>query len=313
MPEFEPRAQTEPHLPDQCFVAAAGNWAMSSRLMSLFFWSAISDTVTSDSEYFGSDTTVPICRGKSAGTIPSAEQSNQLISIPGMFSITWTAVPLRLPSNSMGSLTARQSRLPPTPRIVGGMEAKPHSWPHQVSLSIDETFSCGGSLISNEWVLTAAHCVYGARYVEVVMGAHNIRKEEATQVTMTSTNFIIHEKWNIFSVQNDIAVIKLPSPVTFNAATTISTVLRQVTVYVMSNADCQETFGTITNDVVCTKSTGGRGTCLGDSGGPINVRRTIHGITSYVSSNNCETGDPNRYVRVYHYLDWIQSKTGVSP
>lgn len=46
-------------------------------------------------------------------------------------------------------------------RIVGGVEATPHSWPHQVALFIDNMYFCGGSLISSEWVLTAAHCMDG--------------------------------------------------------------------------------------------------------------------------------------------------------
>ncbi|XP_069971033.1 chymotrypsin BI-like [Penaeus vannamei] len=51
--------------------------------------------------------------------------------------------------------------LPGVPRIVGGTEAAPHSWPHQVALFIDNSQFCGGSLISSEWVLTAAHCMDG--------------------------------------------------------------------------------------------------------------------------------------------------------
>lgn len=48
-----------------------------------------------------------------------------------------------------------------TARIVGGVETTPHAWPHQVALFIDDMYFCGGSLISNEWVLTAAHCMDG--------------------------------------------------------------------------------------------------------------------------------------------------------
>lgn len=52
-------------------------------------------------------------------------------------------------------------------RIVGGTEATPHSWPHQVALFIDDKFFCGGSLISKEWVLTAAHCMDGLVFFSV--------------------------------------------------------------------------------------------------------------------------------------------------
>lgn len=48
------------------------------------------------------------------------------------------------------------------------------------------------------------------------MGAHNIRENEASQVTMTSTDYYVHENWNSFTLENDITAIRLPSPVTFN-------------------------------------------------------------------------------------------------
>merc|ERR1719429_954364 len=80
--------------------------------------------------------------------------------------------------------------------IVGGNEATPHSHPHQVALFIDDMYFCGGSLISNEYVLTASHCMDGAFFVEVVMGAHNVRQNEASQVRMTSYDFETHSGWN---------------------------------------------------------------------------------------------------------------------
>merc|ERR1711981_662629 len=61
-------------------------------------------------------------------------------------------------------------------RIVGGNEATPHSHPHQVALFIDDMYFCGGSLISADYVLTAAHCMDGAFYVKVVLGAHNVQQ-----------------------------------------------------------------------------------------------------------------------------------------
>ncbi|MGU0781529.1 trypsin-like serine protease, partial [Pseudomonas aeruginosa] len=65
-------------------------------------------------------------------------------------------------------------------------------------------------------MLTAAHCTDGARSIEVVMGAHNIRLEESSQVSVRTTDYFVHEEWNPSTLSNDVSVIRLPSPVTFN-------------------------------------------------------------------------------------------------
>lgn len=65
-------------------------------------------------------------------------------------------------------------------------------------------------------MLTAAHCVDDARRVVVTLGAHAINQNETTQQIFISKNFIIHPKWDSNLVQNDVALIKLPSPVTLN-------------------------------------------------------------------------------------------------
>ena len=46
-------------------------------------------------------------------------------------------------------------------RIVNGQEARPHSWPWQVSLQVEGWHFCGGTLINEQWVVSAAHCEGG--------------------------------------------------------------------------------------------------------------------------------------------------------
>jgi len=48
----------------------------------------------------------------------------------------------------------------PTSRVIGGVDATPGYWPWQVGLYFSGQFFCGGSLISPEWVVTAAHCIF---------------------------------------------------------------------------------------------------------------------------------------------------------
>merc|ERR1712226_1673629 len=55
-------------------------------------------------------------------------------------------------------------------RIVGGVEATEHAWPWQVALFIDDAWFCGGSIISENYVLTAAHCADGASYFDIMAG-----------------------------------------------------------------------------------------------------------------------------------------------
>lgn len=49
-------------------------------------------------------------------------------------------------------------------KIVGGQQAVPGDWGWQIALIRNGAFICGGSLINNQWILTAAHCVYGYIY-----------------------------------------------------------------------------------------------------------------------------------------------------
>ena len=64
-------------------------------------------------------------------------------------------------------------------RITGGSESPPHKYPWMASLFMKQganTYFCGGTLLTNEWILTAGHCVDGFDGIDVFLGAHNVRE-----------------------------------------------------------------------------------------------------------------------------------------
>jgi len=101
----------------------------------------------------------------------------------------------------------------------------------------------------------------------------------------------------------------------------ISPTMRYVEVPVMSNAVCDNIFGSVGEGVVCVDTAGGQGSCNGDSGGPGMTKTgavkgpgqvwSQAGIVSFGSSAGCEVGYPAGFTRVEYYLDWITSETGL--
>eukprot|EP00094_Tigriopus_californicus_P011002 TCALIF_10613-PA protein Name:"Similar to Chymotrypsin BII (Litopenaeus vannamei)" AED:0.09 eAED:0.09 QI:101/0.33/0.25/1/0.66/0.5/4/0/235 len=95
--------------------------------------------------------------------------------------------------------------------MVLGTEAKPHSWPYIVSLNVDDNHICAGSILNEEWILTAAHCLDGAVSVEVTAGAHNQADfTESTQVRITSTDLTVNRDYDDVNIISDTGLIRLP-------------------------------------------------------------------------------------------------------
>uniref|UniRef100_A0A8C9WHP8 pancreatic elastase II n=1 Tax=Scleropages formosus TaxID=113540 RepID=A0A8C9WHP8_SCLFO len=101
-------------------------------------------------------------------------------------------------------------------RVVGGVDARPHSWPWQISLQYRGStgayyHTCGGTLISSQWVLTAAHCISSSRNTyRVYLGKQNLGvANEPSSIALSPAKIIVHENWDADRIRNDIALIKL--------------------------------------------------------------------------------------------------------
>ena len=108
-------------------------------------------------------------------------------------------------------------------RIVGGVIVQPNSHPYQVGLlqrvNILITTLCGGSLLTTRSVLTAAHCPENTQSTQAILGAHVLNANEPNQQrqTIQATGYRFHPQYNTQTLENDIAILILPSAATLNA------------------------------------------------------------------------------------------------
>jgi secreted trypsin-like serine protease len=227
-------------------------------------------------------------------------------------------------------------------KIVGGTVAKAGDWTWQISMKYFGSHSCGGSLIDNQWVLTAAHCVDGRTnptYYTVDLGLYQRGKIESWTVSSSVSKVIMHPSYNSRLLTNDIALLKLSSPVTYTnriqpacvpTSTTVhtgktswatgwgttsfggslATYLMQVSMPVLSDTRCKAKYsGVDLSTALCAGDTGANAdTCQGDSGGPLVVRDSdnkwyVVGITSY--GYGC--GDGGVYTKTAAFYSWIQN------
>ncbi|KAF3837347.1 hypothetical protein F7725_004811 [Dissostichus mawsoni] len=195
---------------------------------------------------------------------------------------------------------------PNNPRIVGGQNAAAGSWPWVASIQAYGKHRCGGSLISDMWVLIDAYCIINQpENITVVLGLESMSGPNLNNVSKAIDKIIVHPLYNVFSDfnednNNDMALLKLSSPVNFTdyiqpvcLASANSTFYTGVSSWVVG-------FG-------ATSSGGLRWTNDDQKGfglGPEWRREFGKGCTL--------PNVPGVYVRVSQFEDWIKSHTGSS-
>uniref|UniRef100_A0A182T724 trypsin n=1 Tax=Anopheles maculatus TaxID=74869 RepID=A0A182T724_9DIPT len=228
-------------------------------------------------------------------------------------------------------------------RIVGGFEIDVSETPYQVSLQYFRHHRCGGSVLNNKWVLTAAHCTVGltASTLTVRVGS----SEHADGGTVVRVARIVeHPNYDDSTIDHDYSLLELESELTFSdkvqpvalpeqdeqvedgtmatvsgwgntqSATESNAVLRAANVPTVNQKECDNAYSTfdgITDQMLCAGyHQGGKDACQGDSGGPLVADGKLVGVVSW-GFGCAQAGYPGVYSRVASVRDWVRENSGV--
>ncbi|GBN08993.1 Serine protease nudel, partial [Araneus ventricosus] len=225
----------------------------------------------------------------------------------------------------------------PMARIVGGENSQPGNWPWHAAVYKNGTYACGATIINNHWLLSAAHCFLDHRhtYYEATLGMLRRRSFTPHQKTYRIDKVVPHPKFNIVTLEYDIAMLRtaeevgfdfwvrpicLPNPMWVETSGSFCTAIGwgDTGEAKGDSDDLQEVHVPLTK--ACKRNhdrwlcagfkEGGRDACQGDSGGPLmclfgdGLSWYIAGIIS--GGNGCaRPHTPGMYTRVVYFLDWI--------
>uniref|UniRef100_A0A8C3SYQ1 Peptidase S1 domain-containing protein n=2 Tax=Chelydra serpentina TaxID=8475 RepID=A0A8C3SYQ1_CHESE len=211
--------------------------------------------------------------------------------------------------------------------IVGGHEAKPHSRPYMAYLQRTTLGDfCGGFLVAQDWVMTAAHC---RGNLTVTLGAHNIHKQEDSQQRFAVQSYHPHPDYKEHSKAHDILLLKLKGNAQLNKYVNVihlpransniapgsqcstagwgridhgkaTSKLFETNVTIWPTMNCR--FLNLLDAIICAGSSHRVKDCSqGDDGGPLVCSGTAAGIFSYGFNV-----PPGFYTRIASYLPWIK-------
>ncbi|XP_077788610.1 kallikrein-14-like [Podarcis muralis] len=188
-------------------------------------------------------------------------------------------------------------------RIIGGYPCLPHSQPWQAYLT--GTYTCGGTLIADSWVVTAAHC-YGGNII-VRLGKHNLAVREEGEQTRRVVRYFRHPRFDPRTLNNDVMMLKLERPVPFTQNLHPLELPRGCSA---PGTECLVSgWGTLTTPQGRMAAMQCQELCClsqGDSGGPLVCNQQLEGIVSWGLEKCAQPNRPGVYSRVCKYVNWIQ-------
>ncbi|XP_055321233.1 transmembrane protease serine 9-like [Sitodiplosis mosellana] len=233
-----------------------------------------------------------------------------------------------------------QILFPPQPsstRIVGGVDAEDGAAPFQCSLQSNKRHSCGCAIISEEWIVTAAHCVAGRTptNLEIYVGSNDLK---SGGTYYKADKIIAHKQYNKPNFANDIAVIRVQGSITFSdriqaieysseevpdgavlqltgwgslqVGGATPQLLQIIKLNAVQTKRCRAIHGPsapVHNSHICTLTKAGEGACHGDSGGPLVYNNKLVGLVNW--GTPCARGKPDAYAKVAFLFDWIKNNT----